>query len=402
MRTTRPASSPWGRLFAASAILLSLLVLASCSGTTGVDSFTVSIRPAAGLIVGVGGTTRFFATKVDASGTELFDGTATWTTADAQVATIAPDGLATGVATGTTTVTATIDGVGVTATLEVFVPDAVTAYLPGVSYFGRNDYVEYIPGELPVVLSAPHGGTLMPSEIPNRSYGVTGGDLNTAELTLAVRDALVDLTGYAPHVVISRLHRSKLDPNRDIVEAAQGSAFAERAWDEFQGFIERARGPLIGVGGGMYFDMHGHGHAVNRLELGYLLSADRLNQADAALNSLSVVQLTSIRELGKNSPLPFSQLLRGPTSFGGFLEAEGVSVVPSPGDPSPGAADYFSGGYNTRRHGSFADSEIVSGIQIEHHRPGLRDTDANRRAYAVQLAYAIRLFMLEHYGFFEP
>ena len=70
--------------------------------------------------------------------------------------------------------------------------------------------------------------------------------------------------------------------------------------------------------------------------------------------------------------------------------------------PGPGTDPYFSGGDSTWRHGSLADTELVSGIQIEHHYPGLRSTDANRRAYAALLAEAVRDFMLEHFGYFEP
>ena len=114
------------------------------------------------------------------------------------------------------------------------------------------------------------------------------------------------------------------------------------------------------------------------------------------------VEKTSIRDLGRYAPETFSELLRGPKSFGGFLGDEGVRSVPSPGDPSPGSDPYWTGGYNTREHGSRGMSEVISGIQLEHQYPGLRDTDANRQVYAVQLASAIRLFMLEHYGFFEP
>ena len=68
----------------------------------------------------------------------------------------------------------------------------------------------------------------------------------------------------------------------------------------------------------------------------------------------------------------------------------------------PDGAPYFSGGYSTREHGSIGDGELVSGIQIEHHFGGIRDTDANRRAYAERLARVIRDFMLEHIGYFEP
>ena len=227
-------------------------------------------------------------------------------------------------------------------------------------------------------------------------------DRNTRELTLAIRDALIDLTGYAPYVVISHLDRRKLDPNRDIAEAAQADPFAERAWTEYHQYIERARAEVRRRGEGMYFDIHGHGHPIQRVELGYLLTPQWLNLADIYLDQLSVVQLTSIREIGRDSPIPFSQVLRGPTSFGGLLEAEGIPAVPSPTSPMIGEDPYFTGGYSTLRHGSNLDAELVSGIQLEHHFDGLRDTDENRRAYAAILARVIRDFMLEHIGYFEP
>jgi hypothetical protein len=381
-----------------------LVGVGTCGEATAPEIFGVDVQPEVGLAVGIGGTVHFYVTTVDRVGhPQYYQGAADWSTGDARVATVDGRGVATGIAEGWTTVTATIAGVSATASLEVYVPERVAEYVPGVSYFGRKGYIEYIPGELPVVLSAPHGGDLLPDEIPNRTFGVTGTDRNTEELTLAVRDALVDLTGLAPHVVVSHLHRAKLDPNREIVEAAQGNAFAGHAWEEFQSYIETGRLEVIGdFGAGMYFDMHGHGHPKSRLELGYLLSADRLNGSDASLNSLSVVQLTSIRELGRTSPDTFAEIVRGATSLGGLLQAEGVAALPSPDDPSPGGDPYFTGGYNTRRHGSLDDSEMVSGIQIEHHYPGLRDTDTSRRVYAAKLAVAIRSFMLEHFGFFEP
>lgn len=32
-------------------------------------------------------------------------------------------------------------------------------------------------------------------------------------------------------------------------------------------------------------DMHGHGHSIQRLELGYLLSGDQVNLSDASLDA---------------------------------------------------------------------------------------------------------------------
>lgn len=363
---------------------------------------TVNVVPEAMLLVGVGDGASYSALARDANGM-IVSGRPQWSIDNATVATIDGNGFTTSLAAGLATVTATIGGVSGTARLEVFVPNRIPEYRPGQPYYGRKDYVEYIPGELPLVLSASHGGALQPNEIPNRTFGVMSADRNTLELTLAMRRALIDLTGYAPHVILSHLHRSKLDPNREIVEAAQDNPYAELAWTEFQEWIKTARAAVGGAfAKGLYLDIHGHGHDIDRLELGYLLSSDELNRSDLALNSLEVVSRTSIRDLGRTSPIPFSQLLRGPTSLGGLLQDEDIPSVPSPAAPGPGDAPYFRGGYNTREHGSVSDGDVVSGIQIEHHYGGIRDSPQSRAEYAAKAARAIRAFMLEHYGFFEP
>lgn len=384
------------------------LLLSACGGSVGEPRpeppgvASVEVIPGATLIVGEGGEADFRAVARTGTGTAA-SGLFRWSVEDPAVATIVSEAAATavvkGVAPGVTRVVATVDGTQGSATLEVFVPEEVARYEPGRSYFGRNRYVEYIPGDMGIVLSAAHGGALRPAEIPNRAGGTHVTDTNTRQLTLAMREALLELTGRAPHVIISHLVRAKLDPNREIVEAAEENPYAEQAWHEFQGWIATARRTVAEhFASGLYLDIHGHGHAIDRLELGYLLGRDDLNLTDAALDRAEVVSRTSIRMLGEMSSRPFSQLLRGELSLGGLLEAEDVPSVPSPADPSPGDAPYFRGGYNTREHGSLATGETVSGIQIEHHYRGVRDTDRNRRDYAARAARALHRYMLEHYG----
>jgi hypothetical protein len=276
--------------------------------------------------------------------------------------------------------------------------EAVAA-APGSIFQGRLGYVEYRPGRLPLVLTAPHGGYLEPSEIPNRGWGVTGRDRNTQELTLAIRDALHSRTGAYPHVIISHLHRIKLDPNREIMEAAQGDPYAERAWWEFQIFADEA-GFLVedDFGEGLHLDIHGHGHAINRLELGYLLSRTDLAQTDQALSGSTYVNKSSLRALASKAGASLADLVRGPFSLGTLMEQRFVPAVPSTSQPNPGQDDYFTGGYNTVRHGS-RDGGSISGIQIEHHYPGLRDEAQNREQYAEALADALLAFFPAHLGF---
>ena len=63
---------------------------------------------------------------------------------------------------------------------------AICTGASGVPCFGTHNYIEYVPGELPVVISVPHGGALSPASIPDRTVGTTVTDSNTIELVRAI------------------------------------------------------------------------------------------------------------------------------------------------------------------------------------------------------------------------
>ncbi len=381
------------------ALLLLAVPLAACDdGTAPPSPASISISPAATFIVGAGETASLSATVRDGRGAIMDGETVRWSSADDGVATVDVSGTVTGVASGIATIRAEAGDARGTAKVEVYVADEVESYTVGETYTGRNDYIEYLPGDLPIILSAGHGGDLEPDEIPDRSYGTTVTDANTMELTHAVADAVEARLGGRPHVVISRVDRVKLDPNRELEEAAQDNPFAELAWHEFHAYLEEASDLVAAdFGTGLYLDMHGHGHEILRLELGYLLSAADLRLSDAELDDGGHAATSSTAALADAVDIPFSSLLRGPMSFGTLLADRGVRAVPGSAEPDPGTDPYFSGGYSTRRHGS-RDGGTVSAIQIEHHRIGLRDTAENRAAYAAVLAEVLELYLAEHYG----
>ena len=167
-------------------------------------------------------------------------------------------------------------------------PSLCQTYIPGESYFGQNDYIEFIAGNLPIVISAPHGGGLEPIEIPDRDCTgcVYVRDSRTQELVRQMSDAIFEEFGCYPYIIINRLHRKKLDANRDIGDAADGDPLAEQAWFDFHDFIETAKDSITGnFGKGLYLDLHGHGHDIQRLELGYRISKSELQLSDSELDA---------------------------------------------------------------------------------------------------------------------
>jgi hypothetical protein len=278
--------------------------------------------------------------------------------------------------------------------------------VPGTSYYGRANYVEYIAGNMPLIFTAPHGGQLLPDEIPDRTPTACGGtattvrDSNTGELVRAIQAAFLAHTGKYPHIVIAHLSRRKLDANRPRSEAACGDAEAGVAFDQYHAFIDAAKSKIIAdFGKGWYTDVHGHGHPQNRLELGYLLGSSDLALGDAALDaSASLETGSSIGTLSLQSALSFSGLLRGPTSLGTLFANAGYAAIPSVQQPAPGQGEaFFSGGYSTERHGC-ANGGPICGVQIEHHMTNVRDTEANRAAYAAALVNVYETFLAQNLG----
>ena len=259
--------------------------------------------------------------------------------------------------------------------------------------FGQRRFIEYQPGELPLILAAPHGGREKPADLPDRREGVLTMDANTQELARAVADAVAALRGVRPHLVICHLHRSKLDANRDLAEAAQGNAAAEQAWREHHGFIEQAcRAAVDRHGWAFLIDLHGHSHPQAQIELGWLHDAAALAQPEESINAATFAARGSAELLARRSSLPYSEFLRGPTSLGALLENQGFPATPSPRLPVP-TPPYFRGGYTLVRH--CAAERGVAGVQIEANRPRLRDTEANRQRFAEALATALNHFLPE-------
>lgn len=280
---------------------------------------------------------------------------------------------------------------------------AQPTYTPGQVYYGLNNYTEYIAGNLPLIITAPHGGTDSASALPNRTYGTTSTDLNTAELSRAIRTACFNRFGRWPHVIICRVPRTKIDCNREIVEGAQGVAATEAVWNEYHNLILMAKDAVTSsYGRGLLIDIHGHGHTLQRMEVGYNLSTATLNR-----NSFysSDKNSSCVRELANRTRVSFEELIRGSYSLGTLLDARGYPSVPSLALPNPGkdtsGADneYFSGGYTVETYGTISpNTGTINAIQIESNYTGVRDTSSNRAAFAADLTDALDLYFPIHVG----
>ena len=275
------------------------------------------------------------------------------------------------------------------------------SFVPGETYLSANGYIEYQAGNLPIILTAPHGGYLEPNEIPDRNCSgcVYVRDSYTQELTREIAQEIHNLTGCYPHIIYNLLHRKKLDANRAIGDGADGNSIGQDAWRTFHGFIDTSRSEVYGSWEkGLHIDMHGHGHDIQRLELGYLLSGSELRMSDGDLEADNFYQESSIQSLRNNNlqNLSFTKLLRGDESMGSLIVDKGYPAVPSNEDDAPSSGDsYFSGGYITQEYGS-QQSGSIDAIQIECNQD-VRFEESDRQAFAIAIAESIVEFTQLHY-----
>ena len=280
----------------------------------------------------------------------------------------------------------------------------LSSYTPGTTYWGRSNYTEYIAGNLPLIISAPHGGETTPSELPNRTntatYTVTTDtDLNTDNLARAIRTAAFSRYGRYPHVIICNVARTKVDCNREIIEGAQDNTNTQTVWREFHAFLGKARQHVSNnYGRGLYIDLHGHGHTLQRNEIGYNLSDSVLFKSTL---SSSDDNNSTIYALSVRSRQNFNDLVRGSLSLGALLEKRGFPCVPSPTNPNPGTNSsgatntYFNGGYNVETYGTAAgNGGTIDAIQIECNYTNVRaksSTSSDSENVVVRASFASNL-----------
>lgn len=271
--------------------------------------------------------------------------------------------------------------------------------------YDATAWVSASDGTVPVVIVAPHGGDLNLDSLPFRSCSgcVTGSDLNTQALAIEIAAAFERRIGRRPFLVINRLHRSRFDGNREQAEATDSYAPLFPVWDHWQASIDSARVRAARLHPrAIIIDLHGHGHAIPRLELGYLITATQLRLSDdgllAHVGNSSIARLHQLKAADDTGAM----LIRGPRALGSRLVALGVPAMPSDATPAPLVGEeYFNGGYNTLRHGS-RDGGAVDAIQIESHYTGIRDTAANREAFAEKPVTALLGMLNDYYGWTPP
>jgi len=296
--------------------------------------------------------------------------------------------------------------------------------MPGISgeiEWGFKRYTKYEPGDMAVIITAPHGGKLKPStqsngkSWPDRKNGCKGrygeciwthscgvassdcyasrySDVYTAAIAQDIADGIKAITGTRPHVVYNNLHRRKMDANREVNESTLNVPDAIKAYQDYTNFIRKAWLAINITGRGLLLDIHGHVHPLQRTELGYLIFGSKLDTGEYSVESTSVKNLVQ-HHCGLNDDLCFKSFIHGNRSLGHFMNLEDLAAVPSPQDETPNVGqghEYFSGGYTVKTYGSKNGGKIDA-IQMEFPKT-LRSNWGNNTKFEV--ARAIK-------GFFE-
>ncbi|MBU2979540.1 N-formylglutamate amidohydrolase [Alteromonas sp. C1M14] len=257
-----------------------------------------------------------------------------------------------------------------------------------------KSWLHVVKGNMPLVISAPHGGMIKPDNIADRECGTQERDDNTDHLALEIEKAF-ETYGQKPYLVIAKISRAKIDLNRDLETATCGNQKMAYTWHQYHQDIEAALDDAISqFGYAMYIDLHGQSHKVRRLELGYSLRSPALKANYEATVTPQTVEKTSVENILQHSnDLSLKTLLTGEYAFGTLMAEAGFPSVPSQQDPYPLADQrYFTGGYNTRRYTS-SDYPNVFGMQIESNFFGVRNSQQNQTQFSEAFAKVINDYL---------
>ena len=189
----------------------------------------------------------------------------------------------------------------------------------------QKPYIVKQEGNIPVLLSAPHGGDLKPKIIKDRQGNSfkTDADTWTIEILKLVNNELKLMWG-TPYYIYSNLHRSKLDFNREFYEATDSNTTLIPIYNSYHDFLSKTSVKVIPKL--LIVDIHGHTHSENMIELGY---------------GIDYTELEELKNI-KNNRYWTNK------SFGFILnKLYGKAIAYPPANTKP--ALYFKGGYIVQR-----------------------------------------------------
>lgn len=134
-------------------------------------------------------------------------------------------------------------------------------------------------GNVNIILSAPHGGNIMPNDVPDRTDGILYSSSNTtdnvtnkerckttvvkdsatSEFTENVANELFKKWNLKPFIIIGKWHRKKVDFNREILEATLNHPEAISAYQNYHMNLNHLVDHVNEVfTKGLLIDIHGH------------------------------------------------------------------------------------------------------------------------------------------------
>jgi len=199
-------------------------------------------------------------------------------------------------------------------------------------------------GNLPIILTAPHGGQEVVPGASLRSRGSTLLDANTIELAEALSKRLRTALGDDPYLVAARFSRKYVDANRaeaEAFESADANPVYQAYHNRISAFISEIRQKF--PKGVLFLDIHGQSEDPNVVYRG-------------TRNGATVTRL--IEKHG-------SPALVGPNSILGFVQLKGYKVFP-PNTPlnDPPEDRRFNGGHTVWIYGS-QNANGIDAVQLE-------------------------------------
>ena len=284
-------------------------------------------------------------------------------------------------------------------------PTPEVKYTPGDIITDSQGYISYRVGNMPIIITVPHDGTLTPSTFPNRT-----GSSARAENTRKVAEQFAyffnaNSNGLYPHIIYNNISRSKLDPDLNQMDGAQGNSYANLSYGTYHSFLQTAIDSVEAYfDAGILLNLVEHNHSNQKVELGYLLSASDLDLTNLQLNSYSAQ--SSVSQIADISTSSFSEVIRGYNSLGTLIIGRSYTsndvtysfeAVPTLDNPTIGSTDYSSGGYTIAQYGS-SNGGKINGIDVATPFAGFRDNANAYRALAVILEESVKIFYQENLG----